>query len=101
VGQCAAFASGCVLEASSVGSSDFLGLSDPSVPLTMSRIKGMKLQGIAAGFSIGIIVTTAVFLGTPPPVGLGYSAFTIAGFYGTPTVRCPSNLSVRTTEIMC
>lgn len=51
------------------------------------------------GFSIGINVTTVVFLGTPPPVGFGYSAFAIAGFYGTPIVRCPSYLNVRTTKI--
>jgi len=43
-------------------------------------------EGIMFGFSIGINVTTAVFLGTPPPVGFGYSAFAIAGFYGTPIV---------------
>jgi MFS family permease len=43
-------------------------------------------SGVVFGFSIGINVTTAVFLGTPPPVGLGYSAFTIASFYGTPIV---------------
>jgi len=43
-------------------------------------------EGIFFGFSIGINVTTAVFLGTPPPVGFGYSAFAVSGLYGTPIV---------------
>jgi hypothetical protein len=38
------------------------------------------------GFSIGINVTNAVFLGTPPPAGYGFSQFGIAGGYGTPIV---------------
>jgi hypothetical protein len=66
---------------------DLRGQLVSSVPLHMSGIKGMKLQGILFGFAIGINVTTAVFLGTPLPVGFGYSAFAIAGFYGTPIVR--------------
>jgi len=36
------------------------------------------------GFVIGINVTNAVFLGSPPPVGYGFSQFAIAGAYGTP-----------------
>lgn len=28
-----------------------------------------------------------MFLGTPPPVGFGFSQFAIAGSYGTPIVR--------------
>lgn len=31
-------------------------------------------------------MTNAVFLGTPPPVGFGFSQFAIAGSYGTPIV---------------
>ncbi|TCD68168.1 hypothetical protein EIP91_011446 [Steccherinum ochraceum] len=38
------------------------------------------------GFSIGVNVTTAVFLGTPPPIGFGYSQYAIAGIYGTPII---------------
>ena len=30
--------------------------------------------------------TNAVFLGSPPPVGFGFSQFGIAGAYGTPIV---------------
>jgi hypothetical protein len=33
-----------------------------------------------------IKVTNAVFLGTPPPGGFGFSQFGIAGGYGTPIV---------------
>ncbi|KAF8156654.1 MFS general substrate transporter [Crassisporium funariophilum] len=43
-------------------------------------------EGMLFGFSIGINVTNAVFLGTPPPVGYGFSPFAIAGGYGTPIV---------------
>lgn len=32
-------------------------------------------------------VTNAVFLGSPPPVGFGFSQFAVAGGYGTPIVR--------------
>ena len=32
-------------------------------------------------------MTNAVFLGSPPPVGFGYSPYAIAGSYGTPIVR--------------
>jgi hypothetical protein len=35
---------------------------------------------------IGDQVTNAVFLGSPPPVGYGFSQFAIAGAYGTPIV---------------
>ncbi|THH26494.1 hypothetical protein EUX98_g7695 [Antrodiella citrinella] len=38
------------------------------------------------GFGIGVNVTTAVFLGTPPPVGFGFGHFATAGVYGTPIV---------------
>lgn len=31
-------------------------------------------------------MTNAVFLGSPPPVGFGYSAYAIAGSYATPIV---------------
>ncbi|KAJ3479033.1 hypothetical protein NLI96_g9347 [Meripilus lineatus] len=43
-------------------------------------------EALLFGFSIGINVTNAVFLGTPPPVGYGISQFAIAGAYGTPIV---------------
>jgi hypothetical protein len=38
------------------------------------------------GFGIGINVTQAVFLGSPPPVGFGLTPFAISGCYGTPIV---------------
>ncbi|KAF7348493.1 MFS general substrate transporter [Mycena venus] len=38
------------------------------------------------GFGIGINVTNAVFLGSPPPLGFAWSEFAIAGGYGTPIV---------------
>ncbi|KAF9459117.1 MFS general substrate transporter [Collybia nuda] len=43
-------------------------------------------EAMVFGFAIGINVTNAVFLGTPPPVGYGFSQFAIAGAYGTPIV---------------
>lgn len=43
-------------------------------------------EAMLFGFSIGINVTNAVFLGTPPPVGFGWSQFAVAGCYGTPIV---------------
>lgn len=43
-------------------------------------------EAMVFGFSIGINVTNAVFLGTPPPAGYGFSQFGIAGGYGTPIV---------------
>ncbi|KAI0305254.1 major facilitator superfamily domain-containing protein [Multifurca ochricompacta] len=46
----------------------------------------MVFEALLFGFGIGINVTNAVFLGTPPPVGYGFSPFAIAGAYGTPIV---------------
>jgi len=43
-------------------------------------------EALLFGFSIGINVTNAVFLGSPPPLGYGFSQFAIAGGYGTPIV---------------
>ncbi|KAF8804778.1 MFS general substrate transporter [Phlegmacium glaucopus] len=43
-------------------------------------------EAMLFGFGIGINVTNAVFLGTPPPLGYGFSQFAIAGAYGTPIV---------------
>lgn len=43
-------------------------------------------EGFLFGFGIGINVTNAVFLGSPPPEGYGFSQFAIAGAYGTPMV---------------
>ncbi|KAJ7504857.1 MFS general substrate transporter [Mycena galericulata] len=43
-------------------------------------------EGMMFGFGIGVNVTNAVFLGTPPPLGFGLSPFAIAGMYGTPVV---------------
>ncbi|KAH8102249.1 MFS general substrate transporter [Cristinia sonorae] len=43
-------------------------------------------EALLFGFSIGINVTNAVFLGSPPPIGYGFSQFGIAGVYGTPIV---------------
>ncbi|KAJ7836582.1 major facilitator superfamily domain-containing protein [Mycena olivaceomarginata] len=39
------------------------------------------------GFGIGINITNAIFLGSPPPFGFGFSSFGVAGMYGTPIVR--------------
>ncbi|KAH7924715.1 hypothetical protein BV22DRAFT_491586 [Leucogyrophana mollusca] len=41
-------------------------------------------EAFVFGFSIGINATNAVFMGSPPPVGFGFSQFAIAGAYGTP-----------------
>ncbi|KAI8986780.1 MFS general substrate transporter [Trametes punicea] len=46
----------------------------------------LLFEALVFGFSIGINTTNAVFLGTPPPVGYGFSQFGIAGAYGTPIV---------------
>ncbi|KAI0826521.1 MFS general substrate transporter [Trametes gibbosa] len=46
----------------------------------------LLFEGMVFGFSIGINTTNAVFLGTPPPGGYGFSQFGIAGAYGTPIV---------------
>ncbi|KAK7046860.1 MFS general substrate transporter [Favolaschia claudopus] len=43
-------------------------------------------EALLFGFGIGINVTNAVFLGSPPPVGFAWSPFAIAGGYGTPIV---------------
>jgi len=43
-------------------------------------------EGVMFGFSIGINVTNVVFVGTPPPLGYGFTPFAIAGSYGTPIV---------------
>ncbi|THH09577.1 hypothetical protein EW145_g1920 [Phellinidium pouzarii] len=46
----------------------------------------LLFEAMVFGFSIGINTTNAVFLGSPPPVGFGFSQFGIAGSYGTPIV---------------
>ncbi|KAA1476567.1 MFS general substrate transporter [Dentipellis sp. KUC8613] len=46
----------------------------------------LLFEAMLFGFSIGINVTNAVFLGEPAPVGYGFSQFAIAGAYGTPIV---------------
>jgi len=46
----------------------------------------MVFEALVFGFSIGINVTNAVFLGSPPPFGYGFSQFAIAGVYATPMV---------------
>ncbi|KDQ60320.1 hypothetical protein JAAARDRAFT_174380 [Jaapia argillacea MUCL 33604] len=43
-------------------------------------------EGMLFGFGIGINVTNPVFLGSPPPVGFGFSQYAIAGAYATPIV---------------
>ncbi|TFK47554.1 MFS general substrate transporter [Heliocybe sulcata] len=43
-------------------------------------------EGLLFGFGVGINVTNAVFLGTPPPVGYGFSQYGIAASYATPIV---------------
>ncbi|EPS95319.1 hypothetical protein FOMPIDRAFT_1032972 [Fomitopsis schrenkii] len=51
------------------------------------QILGILLfEAMLFGFSIGINTTNAVFLGTPPPVGYGFSEYAVAGAYGTPIV---------------
>ncbi|KAI0658997.1 MFS general substrate transporter [Cubamyces menziesii] len=46
----------------------------------------LLFEAMVFGFSIGINTTNAVFLGSPPPLGYGFSQFGIAGAYGTPIV---------------
>ncbi|KAJ6576350.1 MFS general substrate transporter [Mycena sp. CBHHK59/15] len=46
----------------------------------------LVFEAFLFGFGIGINVTNAVFLGSPPPVGFLWSQFAIAGAYGTPIV---------------
>ncbi|KAH7910354.1 major facilitator superfamily domain-containing protein [Hygrophoropsis aurantiaca] len=41
-------------------------------------------EAFVFGFSIGVNVTNVVFMGSPPPIGFGFSQFTIAGAYATP-----------------
>ncbi|KII84675.1 hypothetical protein PLICRDRAFT_357180 [Plicaturopsis crispa FD-325 SS-3] len=38
------------------------------------------------GFAIGVNTTNAVLLGTPPPVGFGFSTDVVSGLYATPVV---------------
>ncbi|KAF7358529.1 Efflux pump rdc3 [Mycena venus] len=46
----------------------------------------MTFGGVEFGLSIGITVTNAIFLGTQPPVGFGFSQTKIAAMYATPIV---------------
>ncbi|KAK0220215.1 major facilitator superfamily domain-containing protein [Armillaria fumosa] len=46
----------------------------------------LLFEGTLFGFGIGINVTNAVFLGTPAPVGFGWSQDAVSGAYGTPIV---------------
>jgi len=46
----------------------------------------MVFEALLFGFGIGINVTNAVFLGSPPPFGYGFSQYAIAGAYATPMV---------------
>ncbi|KAF9220734.1 MFS general substrate transporter [Gyrodon lividus] len=43
-------------------------------------------EAFVFGFSVGLNVTNVVFLGTPAPVGFGFSEFIVAGTYATPMV---------------
>ncbi|KAF5392825.1 hypothetical protein D9757_000897 [Collybiopsis confluens] len=43
-------------------------------------------EAVLFGFGIGINVCNVVLLGSPPPEGLGWSAYALAGSYGTPIV---------------
>ncbi|KAH9918647.1 MFS general substrate transporter [Fomitopsis serialis] len=61
-------------------------LACPSI-IWRPQILGILLfEAMLFGFSIGINTTNAVFLGTPPPVGYGFSQYAVAGAYGTPIV---------------
>ncbi|KAK0215608.1 major facilitator superfamily domain-containing protein [Armillaria fumosa] len=46
----------------------------------------LLFEGTLFGFGIGINVTNAVFLGSPAPVGFGWSQDAVSGAYGTPIV---------------
>ncbi|KAJ7607779.1 major facilitator superfamily domain-containing protein [Mycena polygramma] len=46
----------------------------------------MIFGGVEFGLSIGITVTNAIFLGTAPPAGFGFSQTSIAAMYATPIV---------------
>ncbi|KAN0107661.1 Major facilitator superfamily domain containing protein [Russula decolorans] len=43
-------------------------------------------EALVFGFVIGITVTNAVFIGSPAPIGFGFSQYGIAGAYATPVV---------------
>ncbi len=40
------------------------------------------------GFGIGINVTNAVFVGSPPPFGYGFTGNKLAGSYWSPIIGC-------------
>ncbi|KAK0441783.1 major facilitator superfamily domain-containing protein [Desarmillaria tabescens] len=62
-------------------------ISSPFKVVWRPHLLGILLfEGILFGFGIGINVTNAVFLGSPPPVGFDWSQDAIAGAYGTPIV---------------
>ncbi|KAK7002476.1 efflux pump rdc3 [Favolaschia claudopus] len=46
----------------------------------------MVFGGVEFGMSIGITVTNAIFLGSSPPTGFGFSQTQIAAMYATPIV---------------
>ncbi|KAI0284707.1 MFS general substrate transporter [Russula aff. rugulosa BPL654] len=46
----------------------------------------LVFEALLFGFGIGINVTNVVFLGSPSPVGFGFSQYAIAGAYATPMV---------------
>ncbi|KAG1744214.1 major facilitator superfamily domain-containing protein [Suillus lakei] len=41
-------------------------------------------EAFVFGFSIGVNTTNVVFMGSPPPVGFGFSQYAVAGAYATP-----------------
>ncbi|KAG2034018.1 major facilitator superfamily domain-containing protein [Suillus americanus] len=41
-------------------------------------------EALVFGFSIGVNTTNVVFMGSPPPVGFGFSQYAVAGAYATP-----------------
>ncbi|KIK36023.1 hypothetical protein CY34DRAFT_811668 [Suillus luteus UH-Slu-Lm8-n1] len=43
-------------------------------------------EAFVFGFSIGVNTTNVVFMGSPPPVGFGFSQYAVAGAYATPIV---------------
>jgi len=46
----------------------------------------LVFEAVLLGFGIGAFITNAVFLGSPPPFGYGFSQYAIAGAYATPMV---------------
>ncbi|KAJ7069116.1 MFS general substrate transporter [Mycena amicta] len=46
----------------------------------------MLYGGVEFGLSIGITITNAIFIGTPPPTGFGFSQTAISLSYATPIV---------------